>query len=97
MRASGRIDAKLTAANPIDVEARAGIGNVWSPETLRRWLAQKLGKSDVATMKQYVDLLPHYLVRRFLSGDQMAEIVSGRLPIRTRPSCYRPSIGWRKP
>ena len=96
MQASGRLDAKLTGANPIDVliefpngaslyapqtldtiaevhralEQQAGVGNVWSLETLRRWLAQKLGKSDVATLRQYVDLLPQYLVRRFVSEDQ---------------------------
>ena len=33
------------------VEKQAGVGNVWSLETLRRWLAQKVGKSDVATLK----------------------------------------------
>ena len=69
--ASGRLDAKLTGANPIDVliefpkgaslyspetlatiadvhalvEKQAGVGNVWSLETLRRWLAEKAGKS----------------------------------------------------
>ena len=105
-RRAGRLDAKLTGANPIDVliefpnntslyapqtldtiaevhqllEKQAGVGNVWSLETLRRWLAQKLGKSDVATLRQYVDLLPQYLVRRFVSEDQTAVIVSGRIP-----------------
>jgi predicted RND superfamily exporter protein len=62
------------------LEKQAGVGNVWSLETLRRWLAQKLGKTDVATLKQYVDLLPQYLVRRFVSEDQKAVIVSGRIP-----------------
>ena len=73
--ASGRLDAKLTGANPIDVlvefpkganlyapdtlkaiaevhatvEKSAGVGNVWSLETLRRWLAEKAGSNDVAT------------------------------------------------
>src|SRR5258705_3225544 len=76
--ASGRLDAKLTGANPIDVliefpkgaslyapdtlkviaevhstvEAAAGVGNVWSLETLRRWHAEKAGATDVATLKQ---------------------------------------------
>ena len=26
------------------VEKQAGVGNVWSLETLRRWLAEKAGK-----------------------------------------------------
>ena len=62
------------------MESEPGIGNVWSLETLRRWLAGKTGKSDVATLKQYVDMLPQYLVRRFISADQHAVIVAGRVP-----------------
>ena len=62
------------------LERQPGVGNVWSLETLRRWLAQKLGKPDVATLKQYVDLLPRYLVRRFVSEDQKSVIVSGYVP-----------------
>jgi len=104
--ASGRLDAKLTGANPIDVliefpkgetlysprtlatiaavhklvEEQAGVGNVWSLETLRRWLAEKAGTDDVATLKEYVDVIPKHLVRRFISEDQMAVVVSGRVP-----------------
>src|SRR6476620_12635423 len=94
--ASGRLDAKLTGANPIDVliefpqgatlyapetlstindvqlavEKQAGVGNVWSLESLRRWLAEKAGKSDVETLKQYVELLPEHLRRRFIDAEQ---------------------------
>jgi uncharacterized protein len=103
--ASGRLDAKLTGANPIDIliefppgvglysddalqtiaevqnilEIQPGIGNVWSIETLRRWLADKAGKSDIATLKQYVDLLPSHLVRRFIAPEETAVVVSGRV------------------
>ncbi|HTL64511.1 MAG TPA: MMPL family transporter [Pseudolabrys sp.] len=62
------------------LERQTGIGNVWSLDTLRRWLAEKLHKSDVETLKQYVDLLPPYLTRRFISAEQDAVIVSGRVP-----------------
>ncbi len=62
------------------LEQQAGVGNVWSLETLRRWLAEKAGKTDVATLKQYVDLLPPYLTRRFISAKQDAVIVNGRVP-----------------
>jgi predicted RND superfamily exporter protein len=62
------------------VEKQPGIANVWSLETLRRWLAEKMGKSDVATLKQYVDILPEYLTRRFISAEQNAFLVSGRVP-----------------
>src|SRR3984893_6204351 len=104
--ASGRLDAKLTGANAIDVliefpkgaslyssdtlqtiadvhslvEKQAGVGNVWSLETLRRWLAEKAGSSDVATLKEYVNLIPEHLVRRFISAEQDAVVVSGRVP-----------------
>ena len=62
------------------VEKQAGLGNVWSLETLRRWLAQKAGDDSVATLERYVGYLPKYLVRRFLSETQDAELVSGRIP-----------------
>ena len=62
------------------VEKQAGVGNVWSLETLRRWLAEKVGTTDVATLKEYVDLLPVHLVRRFISANQDAVVVSGRVP-----------------
>src|SRR5216684_1696523 len=106
VEASGRLDAKLTGANAIDVliefpkgaslyapetlrtiadvhatvEKQAGVGNVWSLETLRRWLAEKAGSNDVATLKEYVDVIPKYLVRRFISAEQDAVVVSGRVP-----------------
>jgi uncharacterized protein len=62
------------------VEKQAGVGNVWSIETLRRWLAEKEGKTDVETLKEYVNLLPEYLTRRFISANQDAVVVSGRIP-----------------
>ena len=106
VEASGRIDAKLTGANPVDVliefpkgkslydpetlatiaavhtivEKQAGVGNVLSLETLRRWLAERAGVSDVNILKQYVDVLPAHLTRRFISADQNAVVVSGRVP-----------------
>jgi predicted RND superfamily exporter protein len=61
-------------------EKQPGVANVWSLETLRRWLAEKAARSDTATLKQYVDALPSYLVRRFISADQDAVVVSGRIP-----------------
>ncbi len=60
---------------------QAGVGNVWSLETLRRWLAEKLGKTDVATLQEYVDAA----ARRIWCGDSSpptedAVVVSGRVP-----------------
>jgi hypothetical protein len=62
------------------MEKEPGVVNVWSLETLRRWLAEKQHKSDVATLKQYVDMLPEYLTRRFIAAEQDAVLVSGRVP-----------------
>ena len=62
------------------VEHEAGVGNVWSLETLRRWLAEKAGSNDVATLKEYVNLIPEHLVRRFIDADEDAVVVAGRVP-----------------
>jgi predicted RND superfamily exporter protein len=62
------------------VEQQAGVGNVWSLDSLRRWLAEKAGKADLATLKQYVDILPEHLTRRFISANKDAVLVSGRIP-----------------
>jgi predicted RND superfamily exporter protein len=61
------------------VEKSAGVGNVWSIETLRRWLAEKAGATDVNTLKEYVDVIPEHLARRFISADKTAVVVSGRV------------------
>src|SRR3569833_1214527 len=71
---------KIIAEVPALVEKSAGVGNVWSLETLRRWLAEKAGSSDIETLKQYVSVIPEHLVRRFISADQNAVVVSGRVP-----------------
>ncbi|QOG20046.1 MULTISPECIES: efflux RND transporter permease subunit [Bradyrhizobium] len=62
------------------VEKAAGVGNVWSLETLRRWLAAKAGSADVATLKEYVNVIPEHLVRRFIDAEQDAVVVAGRVP-----------------
>jgi predicted RND superfamily exporter protein len=62
------------------VEKQDGIGNVWSVETLRRWLAENTGRDDVSILKQYVDILPEHLTRRFVSAEQDAVLVTGRIP-----------------
>ncbi len=62
------------------VEKQPGVANVWSLDTLQRWLSQKLGKDDVSTLKEYVNLLPPHLVQRFVAKDHQAVLVSGRVP-----------------
>jgi hypothetical protein len=80
--------ASLYAPETLDViaevhsllEHQPGVGNVWSLETLRRWLADIAKKPDIETLKQYVSMLPPYLTRRFVSAESDAVIVSGRVP-----------------
>lgn len=105
LAATGRLDQKLTGANPVHVmiqwgpgtslydpgtlaaiaaahevlEKEAGLGNVWSLESLRRWLAAA-GDTSVETVKKYVGILPEHLVRRFISADEMSVLVTARLP-----------------
>jgi predicted RND superfamily exporter protein len=103
--ATGRINSKLTGANPFHVmiqwnngaslydpttlkviedthqalEKAAGLGNVWSLESLRLWLRAS-GQDNIETIKKYVGLLPEHLVRRFIAKDEKAVLVTGRLP-----------------
>ena len=105
LAASGRIDQKLTGANPFHVmirwndgsslydaqtlevvetthaalEKAAGLGNVWSLESLRRWLREN-GEDNIEMVKKYVGLLPEHLVHRFIAKEQNAVLVTGRLP-----------------
>jgi predicted RND superfamily exporter protein len=62
------------------VEKQEGVGNVWSLATLQRWLAEKAGTSDVATLKEYVDMLPKDVINRFIAPQHDAAIVQGRVP-----------------
>ncbi len=61
------------------VEEKAGLGNVWSLDSLRRWLAEA-GDDSVETMQRYVSILPEHLVRRFISKDEHAVLVTARMP-----------------
>ena len=104
LAATGRLDQKLTGANPVHVmiqwkdadlydpntlaaiasahtvlEKVAGLGNVWSIESLRRWL-KVAGDERIETVQSYVKVLPDHLVRRFIDKEQKAVLVTGRLP-----------------
>ena len=70
--------AAIEAAHNV-LEKEAGLGNVWSLQSLRRWLAEA-GDNNIETVKKYVGILPEHLVRRFISEDQNAVLVTARLP-----------------
>ncbi len=61
------------------LEKEAGLGNVWSLESLRRWL-HEAGDDRIETVKKYVGILPEHLVRRFIAKEENAVLVTGRLP-----------------
>ncbi|MET0194456.1 MAG: MMPL family transporter, partial [Hyphomicrobiaceae bacterium] len=61
------------------LEKTAGLGNVWSLESLRRWL-KEAGDDRIETVKKFVGILPEHLVRRFIAKEENAVLVTGRLP-----------------
>jgi uncharacterized protein len=61
------------------LEKEAGLGNVWSVESLRRWL-RAAGDERIETVQKYVNILPEHLVRRFVAEGDDAVLVTGRLP-----------------
>jgi predicted RND superfamily exporter protein len=80
--------SSLYAEKPIEVigqvhailEQQAGLGNVWSLESLRRWLRDSGGDASPPTIRKYVGYLPEHLVRRFIAKEGDAVLVTGRLP-----------------
>ena len=61
------------------IESQPGIGNVWSLETLRRWL-EGIGETGPDVLYQYLTRLPDHVVRRFVNEDDKSALVTGRLP-----------------
>jgi predicted RND superfamily exporter protein len=61
------------------LERQAGLGNVWSLDSLRQWLAAT-GDTGIETIRKYVGMLPEHLVRRFITADETAVLVTARLP-----------------
>ena len=61
------------------LEKEAGFGNVWSVESLRRWL-REAGDDNIETVQKFVGFLPDHLVRRFIAAESNAVLVTGRLP-----------------
>ncbi len=61
------------------VESKAGLGNTWSLDSLRRWL-REAGDDRVETVQKYVGLLPEHLVRRFIAKEENAVLVTARMP-----------------
>src|SRR5690606_32621409 len=60
------------------LEKEAGLGNVWSVHSLRRWL-REAGDDRIETVQKYVRILPEHQVRRFVAQEQDAVLVTVRL------------------
>ena len=75
---SPRVLAALSDTHKLHESHRA-VGNVWSVETLRRWL-ENIGVEGGEKLAEYVALLPEHLTARFVNADARAALVTGRLP-----------------
>lgn len=62
------------------LEDASGVGNVWSVETLRRWLEKNLNVSDPKIVADYVRKMPPHLSNRFVNEKANSVVVTGRLP-----------------
>ena len=62
------------------LESQPGVGNVWSLESLRRWLSKQMGLTGADALRQYVNELPLFLVRRFVAKDELSVVVFGLVP-----------------
>ena len=61
------------------IETQPGIGNVWSLETLRRWL-DEVGETGPGVLYEYLTKLPDHVVSRFVNEENQSALVTGRLP-----------------
>ncbi|MDA7947558.1 MAG: MMPL family transporter [Hyphomicrobiaceae bacterium] len=73
-----RVVEALAGAHNL-IETAAGVGNVWSVETLRQWLIDA-GEMGPGVLADYISRLPEHLAQRFISKDESAALVTGRLP-----------------
>ena len=62
------------------LEKQAGLGNVWSLESLQALAAARPATTASRRLQKYVGLLPEHLVRRFIAKERNAVLVTGRLP-----------------
>ena len=70
-----RIIEALAATHAL-MEKQSGVGNVWSLETLRRWLIEA-GETQPGALADYLKQLPEHLVQRFVAKDAPSALVTG--------------------
>ncbi len=67
----------IAAAHRV-MEQRGKVGNVWSLDTMNRWLARG-GEDAKQYLQPYIELLPAHLTSRFINPEQNAALVTGRI------------------
>jgi len=60
------------------MDGQADIGNVWSLDTMNRWLMRS-GEDARQYLEPYIDMLPEHLTRRFINPGENAALVTGRI------------------
>jgi len=60
------------------METRTKVGNVWSLDTLNRWLVRN-GEEARQYLKPYIEMLPEHLTDRFINPENNAALVTGRI------------------
>ncbi len=60
------------------MERGVEVGNVWSLDTLNRWLARN-GEDAKQYLQPYIELLPEHLTSRFINPEENAALVTGRI------------------
>ncbi len=67
----------IGAAHTI-MDHQTDVGNVWSLDTLNRWLMRS-GEEAKQYLEPYIDLLPEHLTQRFINPQQNGALVTGRI------------------
>ncbi|MFP4538811.1 MAG: efflux RND transporter permease subunit [Dichotomicrobium sp.] len=60
------------------MERQENVGNVWSLETMDRWLMRS-GEDARQYLEPYIDMLPAHLTSRFINPEGNAALVTGRV------------------
>ncbi len=62
------------------LERQPNIGNVWSLDTLARWLKENVGDASPEIIIDYLEKLPKHLTMRFVNSEDRAALATGRVP-----------------
>lgn len=67
----------IGAAHAI-MDHQPDVGNVWSLDTLNRWLMRG-GEDARQYLEPYIEMLPEHLTKRFINPEQNGALVTGRI------------------